>query len=68
MQAGEPDERDVSIIVAHSWALALSGRVSFETTIAGLRFMEDALHRDYGLSADALMPLTDVLNDLKARI
>jgi hypothetical protein len=60
-----PDTPDIQAIVAHSRAMLLSGQASKQTTLKALRVMEENLRRDYGVSDDALRPITELIDELQ---
>jgi hypothetical protein len=44
-----------------------SGEASKQTTLQALRLVEENLRRDYGVSDEALKPITDLIDELQRR-
>jgi hypothetical protein len=65
--SARPDTPDIQSIADHSRTMLRSGEASKQTTLQALRLVEENLRRDYGVSDEALKPITDLIDELQRR-
>jgi hypothetical protein len=66
MAADKPGRPDVAKIADQSRAMVASGQISRAIAMKGLRQIEENMRRDFGLTADDLQPITQLIKDLQA--